>query len=304
VGVFQSADTGKSWVVSGTALQNLNVRALTIWSSSVFVGTDSGIYRMAVGGGAWQAANAGLTNTNVRTLHTGLLAGTSGGGIFRSTDGITWAPENTGLTSSNIRVILGIVAIAGTDSGVFVRLNSIWTASNAGLPTHNVRALTELPGGVGSVEVAGTDSGVFSNANIFSSTSWYSLNGNLPDKNVQALGFSFYSGSSGYLFAATETGVWRRRELVQGDAILLPNRSQFGFRITPTGSVNFTLARAARVSLTAYTISGERQATLEVIDLPAGSHARHFETRLPAGLYLYELRVGELTEMQKVRLLP
>src|SRR6266852_3350799 len=77
-------------------------------STTLYAGTNGGVFKSTDGGNTWSAVNTGLPALFVNALAivpttpTTLYAGTgiSGGGVFQRTDGgNTWSAVNTGLTT-------------------------------------------------------------------------------------------------------------------------------------------------------------------------------------------------------------
>jgi hypothetical protein len=307
-------DTGATWNALNSGLQNLNVRALTFWNSFLFAGTDGGIFRMTNGGSNWLSSSSGITSMAILTVTAhgspdAIVAGTEGGGIFGSTDGQNWTAINTGLTSLNIRVLLDKSAyLAGTDSGIFLANSSTsWIARNNGLVTRDIRALLDLPAH-GTHALAGTDSGIFSGVDYDATGSphfnWRRANEGLTDLNVRTLALARPGGLEvSKLFAGTPTGIWRRHGLeVMTTGVSPKGAVTKHFEITFKGSLSLNLPSASSVSLTAYTLSGKKVGVLLNKKLEAGSHVLSLDTRLPKGLYVYHLRAGNITEVQKVLL--
>ncbi len=116
------------------------VRALLVSGTTVFAGTNSGVWSSADNGTTWAQVNSGLTTLDVRALAlsgTTLYAGTNGGGVFRTADnGTTWTATNTGLTYGAVYSLAanGTDVYAGTNGGGVFRLSgTTWTAVNTGL---------------------------------------------------------------------------------------------------------------------------------------------------------------------------
>jgi photosystem II stability/assembly factor-like uncharacterized protein len=311
-GVFRSTNTGSTWVAVNSGLTNLSIRAFSFRSGSLYAGTDGGVYRTTNGGVSWEALNTGLTHTAIRAITASgsmLLAGTDGGGIYRTTNGgVSWEALNTGLASLNIRAIVDQgVSAAATDSGVF-RLTSggAWAAIKSGLTNQNVFSLIDIPYPFG-VAVAGTEGGVFRANDFYSSVPhWTAISEGMTDFNVRAVALAS-SGNSwdGYLLASTNSGIWRRNSSQVVPASIRPRTgSPAHFRINPTGSVSFTLNYPTRVTLTAYTPSGQKAAVLLSQEFPAGAHNHRVDAaalaNMPTGLYVYRLRVGDVTESRTV----
>jgi len=114
VGCTRAPTAGANWRAIG--LTNRYVRALAIdpqRPTTLYAGTDGGVYKSTDGGASWRAINTtGLTNRNVWALAidpqtpTTLYAGTRGGGVYKSTDGgARWQAINTGLTNLEVRAL-------------------------------------------------------------------------------------------------------------------------------------------------------------------------------------------------------
>ena len=76
----------------------------------------------------------------------------------------------------------------------------------------------------------------------------------------------------------------------------------------PQTSIQFSLARSARVNLSVYNVLGQRVTTLIDGDLPAGEHLAHWDATdhtgrsVASGLYLYRLATEEYTADRKMLL--
>ena len=126
--------------LSTTLSGEAKVRALLVNGTTLYAGTNSGVWTTVDNGTTWAQANSGLTTLDVRALvlnGTTLYAGTNGGGVFRSADnGATWIATNTGLTYGAVYSLAanGTDVYAGTNGGGVFRLSGItWTAVNTGL---------------------------------------------------------------------------------------------------------------------------------------------------------------------------
>ena len=192
--------------------------------STVYAGTDGGVYTSRDGAVTWQRTSDGLpAGREIRTLamasaapdRTGgqrLYAGTDAG-VYRSTDGgQTWLPAKVGLAG---RLILSLavdptssaVIYAGTDGQMFKSTDAgeQWEDSGTGMPAETVWSLAVDPGRTSTL-YAGTDSGIFSSSN--GGRQWQRANGNMPDPlRIQALVIDPHRSS--ILYAATEAGVYR-----------------------------------------------------------------------------------------------
>ena len=127
------------WLTTTLAVEN-KVRALLVSGTTIFAGTNAGVWSTTDNGTTWTQVNTGLTTLDVRALAlngTTLYAGTNGGGIFRTADnGTTWTATNTGLTFGAVYSLAanGTDVYAGTNGGGVFRLSgTTWTAVNTGL---------------------------------------------------------------------------------------------------------------------------------------------------------------------------
>jgi uncharacterized protein (TIGR03437 family) len=130
------------WLTTTLASTN-KVRALLVSGTTVFAGTNAGVWSTTDNGTTWTQVNTGLTTLDVRALAlngTTLYAGTNGGGVFRTTDnGTTWTATNTGLTFGAVYSLAanGTDVYAGTNGGGVFRLSgTTWTAANTGLSSN------------------------------------------------------------------------------------------------------------------------------------------------------------------------
>jgi hypothetical protein len=69
----------------------------------------------------------------------------------------------------------------------------------------------------------------------------------------------------------------------------------------PATTIKFALPQPAQVKLAVYNLRGELVRILEAGELPAGFHARTFDTTgLASGVYLYQLQAGDFTATRKM----
>ncbi len=149
--------------------------------STLYVGTDGGIFKSEDGGATWSTIALPTSGTrNVLSLAidprapSTLYAGTDTAGIFRSTDGGgSWTLRASGLAKTSeenitqVRSLLvdpriSTLLYAGTAAGVFKSADGggQWSAFNQGLTNLSVNILAFDPTNP-SVIYAGTDGGLF-----------------------------------------------------------------------------------------------------------------------------------------------
>jgi hypothetical protein len=69
----------------------------------------------------------------------------------------------------------------------------------------------------------------------------------------------------------------------------------------PATTIRFALPQPAKVKLAIYNLRGELVHTLAEGELPAGFHARTFDTTgLASGIYFYQLQAGDFTATRKM----
>ena len=133
--IRKSLDGGATWSDASSGIGDGDVFALGIDPSNhttVYAGTDRGVYKSVDSGGVWAPVNTGVGDTtSVLALAVDpatpgtVYAGTAGGGVLRTVNGgASWAPFNAGLTGLVVRALAidatGTSLYAGTGSdGVF-----------------------------------------------------------------------------------------------------------------------------------------------------------------------------------------
>ena len=156
-GVFRSADSGHTFTaVSGLPSGNLYGWVFVQSGTSVFVGTNQGVYKSLDYGATWAPASGGLPGTapNVTAMAasgTALFAGVAGSGIYRSTDnGGSWQPTTYSPKPDTYSKLAGTpngIVFAGTSAGLFVTADggATWAPFDLGRAETNVSSL--LPWG-------------------------------------------------------------------------------------------------------------------------------------------------------------
>ena len=112
--MFKTSDGGESWTPSG--LTGLSVWALAIdpeMPTTLYTGTEAGVFKSADGGGSWTANNNKLTNLAVLVLvfdpqnPSRIYGGTGGGGVFAASSqtscGYSISPTGPSLSSSGVK---------------------------------------------------------------------------------------------------------------------------------------------------------------------------------------------------------
>ena len=203
--------------------------------STIYAGTDGGVYSSQDGAVTWQLTSEGLpAGQEITTLAMAsaspraegavaepyLYAGTVAG-VYRSVDGgRTWLPAKEGLAR---RLILSLVVdpsdsaviYAATDGQVFKSTDGgeQWSRSSEGLPPETVWSLAVDPTHAGTV-YAGTDSSIFVSRD--GGRRWQHADGDPHQAGTNGLpeplriqGLAIDAQSSSVLYAATEAGLYR-----------------------------------------------------------------------------------------------
>ncbi|MBK9319267.1 MAG: T9SS type A sorting domain-containing protein [Bacteroidetes bacterium] len=130
-GAAHSLDNGMTWPMILSNSAQLTVKDFAFDGNNIFVATDDdGVYLTSNGGTTWTALNNN-NNLNVRALamyNSYLFAGTEFGILYTSNSGKTWTSAN-GMTNNNI-LSLEIIGtkFCGTLGGGVVKNGSLLTA--------------------------------------------------------------------------------------------------------------------------------------------------------------------------------
>jgi ligand-binding sensor domain-containing protein len=187
------------------------VMSLAVSGSSVFAGTDGGVFLSTNSGTGWTAVNSGLPeNTGFSCLAvdgSNIFAGTVYDGAFRSTNsGTNWIAVNSGLPeNTNVMSLAasGSNIFAGTPYAIFLSTNNgtIWTKVDSTIT--DVMSLVVS----GNSIFAETSTGVLLSTN--NGTSWTAVDSGLTDHYVQCLavsGNNIFAGTDYGIFLSTNSG--------------------------------------------------------------------------------------------------
>lgn len=132
--VFRSSDDGTSWSPCVDGLTNSDVSALlAVGDSTVFAGTDAGVYRSTDNAGHWTYTGpTGQPVSSLAVIDSNIFAGTLSG-IFLSTDsGSTWRDVTAGAYMYDVE------ALAVKDGFVFAGMSP-------GIARRALSEITEVP---------------------------------------------------------------------------------------------------------------------------------------------------------------
>jgi photosystem II stability/assembly factor-like uncharacterized protein len=161
----------------------------------------------------WIAVNNGLSTllapSIVSTAET-VFVSVYGGGVYKSTNfGDNWTSINTGLSTLHVSAIeMAPLVLAGTDSGVYVRVNeSTWGhLSTVGMANTHVRFLTLTPDSPDPRLNVGTTDGIFRQLH---NSDWESANNGLSGAALDVRSLTAYkSATVNYGITGTADGVY------------------------------------------------------------------------------------------------
>lgn len=129
-GIGVSTDFGNNWIIGSNGLGNNYINDIKVMGSSVFAGTEGGIYRSTDNGVNWILLPTGIQNYSIRKLAvsgSNIFAASYGGGIFVSTNnGNNWSEANNGLGSAYA------ISIAAAGSVIFAAADGMYKSTNNG----------------------------------------------------------------------------------------------------------------------------------------------------------------------------
>ncbi len=154
-GIYRSTNNGATWTSASTGLLDTSpsasyyyyIYALAVSGTTLFAGTDNGVFVSTNNGTSWTAASTGLQANGIypypeisslAVSGSSVFAGANGGtpsGVYMSTNnGTSWTMPDTGMTNYNIHytqlLVWGNRLYALTESGVWYRpLNQFGTTS-------------------------------------------------------------------------------------------------------------------------------------------------------------------------------
>jgi photosystem II stability/assembly factor-like uncharacterized protein len=304
-GVYRSIDTGAHWSPVNSGLYaNSKVVSLAVCGTNIFAGTDTGgIFFSTDNGTSWNAVSTRLPTTakisSLAASGSNLFVGTYSAGAFLSTNiGTSWAAINSGLPKDeyvNFLTVIDSNIYAGTYGGVFLSANNGigWSPISSSL-------IDLLMSTIGSIAVKGTNIFVSSGGSVFLSTNngtnWIDVSDGLPDViHVWCLAVN-----NGIVFAGTfGDGIWRRPISEMAGVIDKPFAQRllsadFKMRLSHSfASIDFSLQRPEKVTLSVYNLVGREIATLINLNCASGQHSVAWDTRVVAtGRYVLRMQIG------------
>jgi hypothetical protein len=285
-GVEISSDSGTSWLNVGLSARN-SYAAIAI-GSTVFIGTDSGIYTVALPQLTMSAAPQ-LASTAVlgfAVSPSGTLFAATDNGVAASLDGgATW--DVWGISGGvvwSMAVRNAGEAYAATELGLFRSADSGRTWANVALLDSTTLSVVVDP--MGHVFAASYYGVLFSTNG---GSTFRSMNSGLADVAVSVLALDPLSR----LIAASRSGVFRTQSstAVREAGIVAPGKiGLLTVSPNPTTSVTriqYELRVSAGVELLLFDILGREVVRLDQGVVPAGTRSATVDiSTLPAGTYL------------------
>ncbi|MCX6145900.1 MAG: hypothetical protein NTW25_01430, partial [Candidatus Kapabacteria bacterium] len=220
-GIMRSLNSGTSWTVISTGLNNMYITDIKYTSQSLLFASTwgGGIFRSNDNGGTWTEQNSGLTNLKVKCLlvktKDTLFAGTYGDGVFRSTDaGITWKQSSFGLTYQDVNCLTvtrgGTIVIGTYGGGIFLSTNNgdSWKNNNGGVGSKFINTFYYRKDSV--TVVATNGKGLYITDN--DAKSWYefqdAFDSKIEDQNITCLTTLTLKGINEFIVGTRSKGVY------------------------------------------------------------------------------------------------
>jgi len=322
--VLRSTDSGTSWTTTDSGMPlNSKIHALISNGSTLFIGTDSGVFSSTNNGTSWSDASAGLTPKSANTfamIDTNLFIGNSEG-VFIANGDRSWKPVNTTLPGG-AHILAGVgtnlFAVTG-DSGVYLSKNrgaswvqdnyGIWMIPNSMGPQPYITSFAVSGTNIFAGSVGATDG---EGGGIYLSTdkgaSWGNISANFPllfdNLNLAPVDVLALCGS--YLFASIYdytdnnyygfpcSGVWRRplSQMINTSAVRKNQFTTSEIQIYPnpfskSTTISFSSPESGESEITIVNLLGTQVARVFSGEIGAG-HQHEFSwdaSNMPPGMY-------------------
>lgn len=314
-GIFVSTNNGTSWTQSNSGLpEQVEIYDIFLYNNKVFAGTHHGAYCSENNGASWSPANSGLPKgcsiVAFAANETNIFAAIAWWGIYRSSDSAkSWVKLTSGLPLSFCAAALtstGSNIFAGTDKGVFLSTDNgeSWKSASAGRLDYSF--IYQLAAGgknifaeIGLGILLSTDNGA----------NWENITADLPINTS----FSSIAISSIYIFAGSNSGLWRRplseiTAVKDSPEVILPTgcilEQNYPNPFNPSTKIKYSVPAEVAIKLSVYNTLGEEVSVPLNKTVTAGIHEITFNAdALPGGIYFYQIRAGSFIETKKMILL-
>jgi hypothetical protein len=274
----------------------------TVIYESAVLGINSYVNRSLNNGLSWGSADAGLPGSWVLAFlinGTTIFAGTQNGVYLSKDSGSSWISDTNGMGLPlpvpfypwvYSFTMIGTNIFAGTTFGVYLRTDSSssWNLVISGLGWPYSTFALEANG----LNIfAAADSGIYMSSN--NGTSWSSVSDGLP----YGIHINTLTTSGGYLFAGTAgAGVWRRPLSEMISAVRdrpIAQTKMFAIYFTRNSTIRYILPEESFVSLKIFDIRGRLALTVINERQRAGEHLIPLPiNRFSAGNYIVQLDAG------------
>lgn len=128
--ILRSSDQGSTWVFKDANVRNRIIAGLAATKTTLFAGTNDGMYVSADRGETWNKRSNGIT-ADIRTVYSdgkNVYAGTWDGLFVSTNDGVSWNRISTGLPGQSINAITHV----GSVIFVATQFNGLYKTTNGG----------------------------------------------------------------------------------------------------------------------------------------------------------------------------
>ena len=324
-GAAISTNKGISWNTIDSGLSNKGVwsfaaRNIAPGDSIIFAGTWSGVYTSANDGNIWEATGLSTTTMPVHSLivhDQNIFAATLGGGVFKSqNNGFSWDDISiidtqewnsmTALVPVHSLAIIDTIVIASVDSGYFyyTPLDKSSFAIVQNFPQRNRPILCFASHNAKLFAANSIGNIFFSN---FDGSNWGLVSSSLTGHVLYSLALN-----NSYIFAGTESGIWRLRypeistgaDDVKGVPTGFALEQNYPNPFNSSTKIKFTVPYSSRISLQVYNILGKLVNNLVDKTLTPGTYVVEFSpANLPSGVFLCSLVADKFRMTKKLILM-